>query len=110
MLPGRYHCSTCRAPMNLEKTQVRVPRWHKQWWQLGDDALEYRCQACHQFHIMRVTPRGWLLFGLVCLGMIAAWFADLHRTGIMGAGLVSTALLFRHAVDLKPAHAAGHPS
>lgn len=90
--------------MKLEQTQVRVPRWQRRWWQFGEDSLEYRCPACGQFHLLRISRFGWALYAALAVSMLLVWKLGVHRMGVVGAGLVAAALLFRHAVELRAAH------
>ncbi|MBD8524301.1 hypothetical protein [Pseudomarimonas arenosa] len=90
--------------MKLEQTQVRVPRWQRHWWQ-GEDNLEYRCPACGEFHRLNISLTGWVLYVALLAALSAAWMAQVNRMGILGAGLVTAALLYRHAVALRPASA-----
>ena len=101
MLPGRYQCNQCAARMQLEKTQVQVPRWQRRWWQLSEEGCEYRCPACATFHRLEFTPLGGFLYTLLVVALVVAWRWGIHPAGVAGSGLVGAALLFRHSVALR---------
>ena len=89
--------------MQLEKAQVRVPRWQRRWWQLSEESSEYRCPACGSFHRLQFTALGGFLYALLLAALAYAWYSGIHQIGIAGAGLVCAALLFRHSVTLRAA-------
>lgn len=104
MIPAtRCPCAHCGRLLDLSSSHLQVPCRRRRWWQLREERSEYRCARCGGFSRLGLSAQGAVLYGALGAALsLGAW----HRLpwSILGmAGLLGAALLFRHAVRLRPA-------
>ncbi len=96
-------CAHCGRPLDLSTSHLEVPYRRRHWWQLKEQRSEYRCRRCGGFNRLRLSGAGAALYlALAALLAIGVW-RQLPWPILGMGGLLSAALLFRHAVLLLPA-------
>jgi 16S rRNA (cytidine1402-2'-O)-methyltransferase len=104
MMAASPACPHCGKPVKLDEAQVRVPYRRRHWWQFGDERNEFRCRHCQGFGVLRLSRFGLGLYAAELVALGWGWMhGGLPRMGLVVGGLALAALLFRHAVALRPA-------
>lgn len=96
-------CAHCARPLDLSTTYLQVPYRRRHWWQLKEQRSEYRCPRCGGFNRLALSPVGALLYLALATALAVGAWRRLPWPMLGMGGLLGAALLFRHAVRLRPA-------